>query len=449
VTGQDTQRPIADLPERFAGSLLAKADAAGIGAAVTEWDPPLILAALPLANARIAVLDRGGIHELETYLSRLIEARAGARLFVVVAGGSAADRAAIQAADRRAVDASRLGFYLLDPHGVLTHVCGRRFGLVAKAARDVATTAPVDSRELPARTERVRRELDEAGRFEDALKRRKPYATAGIAAACIGLYVLTEHWQDVNGPLTLLQMGANAHEKVAAGEVWRLLAHAFLHGDVRHIAFNMMGVFGFGAFFERLLGWRRFVLLYGLAAIGGGVASALRQDGLSVGASGALFGLMGAGLGLVLRSQTFLPPVFAANLRPRLVGLAVLNVAVSFMPHIDYLAHAGGGIVGFGLAASGLLTRGLRRDLGDGAEPAPPESKLVRVGALAMVALMAASIGVSLATGRPWAPAGPEESPFVLAPPGAPQPEVGVEVEVDGAVGPSMTTRLRPSRLAR
>jgi rhomboid protease GluP len=431
---------ILDLPERFVGSLLAQADAAGLGAAITEWDPPLILAVLPTANAGIAVLDRGGIHELATYLGRLIEARAGGRLFIVLVGGGAAehaaDRLAILAADRGAGDPSRLGFYQLDAHGVLAHVRGRRFALVARAARDVARVAPVDSRELPARTERVRRELDEAARFEDALQRRRPWATWGLAAACIALFLLSERWSEVSRDFTLVQMGANGGERLAAGEVWRLLAHAFLHGDTRHLAFNMMGLFGFGALFERMLGWRRFLLLYGLAAIGGGLASALRAHGSSVGASGALFGLMGAGLGLVLRSQKFLPPVFAAHLRPRLVGLAVLNVVVSFIPHIDYLAHAGGGLVGFALAGSGLLTRGLRRDLGGEAAAAPPEARSLRVFAIAMVLLMAASIGVSLWTGRPWEPPGDAGSTLSLGP-------------AQPVAGPSIATRLRPSRLAR
>ena len=80
------------------------------------------------------------------------------------------------------------------------------------------------------------------------------------------------------------------------GEWWRLVTAAFLHGSFLHIAFNMYVLFALGPTLERILGHSRYLILYVLAAIGGGVASYVFSDmrTVSVGASGAIFGLMGA-----------------------------------------------------------------------------------------------------------------------------------------------------------
>ena len=80
------------------------------------------------------------------------------------------------------------------------------------------------------------------------------------------------------------------------GEWWRLFTSAFLHGSFIHIAFNMYVLFFLGPTLERILGHARFTVLYLLAALGGSVASYWFSDlgTVSVGASGAIFGLMGA-----------------------------------------------------------------------------------------------------------------------------------------------------------
>ncbi len=85
-----------------------------------------------------------------------------------------------------------------------------------------------------------------------------------------------------------------------AGEIWRLLSHAFLHGSVVHLLVNSISLFSLGGMLERLLGWRRFLVLYTVSALAGGLASAFVGGArLSVGASGAIFGLLGATFALV------------------------------------------------------------------------------------------------------------------------------------------------------
>lgn len=128
---------------------------------------------------------------------------------------------------------------------------------------------------------------------------------------------------------------------IAVGdEWWRLITSAFLHGSFLHIAFNMYVLFALGPTLERILGHSRFIVLYLLAALGGSVASYVFSDvrTVSVGASGAIFGLMGA---LVVAGRRL-----RYDVRQVLILLAI-NVVIGFIaPGIDWRAHLGGLITG-------------------------------------------------------------------------------------------------------
>ena len=90
--------------------------------------------------------------------------------------------------------------------------------------------------------------------------------------------------------------GARMNEAIRAGEWWRFITPVFLHGSMGHIFFNMYALFAIGGFLERNLGHGRFILLYFLGAFSGNVFSFLLTEGYSVGASTAVFGLIGAQL---------------------------------------------------------------------------------------------------------------------------------------------------------
>jgi membrane associated rhomboid family serine protease len=127
---------------------------------------------------------------------------------------------------------------------------------------------------------------------------------------------------------------------VGAGEYYRLISAAFLHGGLLHIMFNMWVLFALGPQLEQLLGRARFLILYLLSALGGSVVSYVfsAPNVPSVGASGAIFGLMGATL------------VVGRRLRADVTNVAILigiNVAIGFVvPNIDWRAHLGGLITG-------------------------------------------------------------------------------------------------------
>lgn len=131
----------------------------------------------------------------------------------------------------------------------------------------------------------------------------------------------------------------------ANGEWFRLMSAAFLHGSFLHIAFNMYVLFALGPALERILGHTRFLVLYLVAALGGGVASYAFSDirSISVGASGAIFGLMGA---LLVAGRRL-----GHDIRQVAMLLAV-NVVIGFIaPGVDWRAHLGGLVAGAAAAA--------------------------------------------------------------------------------------------------
>jgi membrane associated rhomboid family serine protease len=128
------------------------------------------------------------------------------------------------------------------------------------------------------------------------------------------------------------------------GQWYRLLTSVFLHGSWLHLAFNMYVLYVLGPPLERLLGHARFLILFLIAGIGGAVASFTFSsiNTVSVGASGAIFGLMGA---LVVAGR---------HLRADITQVLVLigiNVVIGFLaPGVDWRAHLGGLITGAAVA---------------------------------------------------------------------------------------------------
>lgn len=151
-------------------------------------------------------------------------------------------------------------------------------------------------------------------------------------------------------------MGANFGPLLLV-EWWRLVTYAFLHGGLMHIAFNLYALAVIGPLVEEHYGSARAWIIYFGSAVAGGLASHLYNPiGVSVGASGALMGLMGAGVivghlsgtarGRYMRDQLFRWFVFTA-----LFGLMVRG--------IDNAAHFGGFFAGIGLGAGLSFSRRL------------------------------------------------------------------------------------------
>ena len=212
---------------------------------------------------------------------------------------------------------------------------------------------------------------------------RQPTTVAG--ASLIARPVVTYALIGINVVVFLVQftVGVNAVAGdygmwpvgiAIGGEWWRLVTAAFLHGSFLHIAFNMYVLFALGPTLDRILGHSRYLILYVMAAIGGGVASYVFSDmrTVSVGASGAIFGLMGA---LVVAGRRLRYDV------TQVLVLLAINVVIGFFAAgVDWRAHLGGLVTGAAVAAIMVF-------------PAPRHRMAVQVGGiLVLLGLMAALV---------------------------------------------------------
>lgn len=141
----------------------------------------------------------------------------------------------------------------------------------------------------------------------------------------------------------LIDFGAKVNTLIQAGEVWRLLASTFIHIGIIHLAFNLYALWALGPLTEESLGHRRFFMIYILSGLGGSIASFLFSPALSAGASGAIFGLLGA----LLFYSYKRPALWKSGLGMNLVVVILVNFGFGLVqPGIDNFAHLGGLITG-------------------------------------------------------------------------------------------------------
>lgn len=186
-----------------------------------------------------------------------------------------------------------------------------------------------------------------------------PKATYFFVSVGAIMYLLELMWGGATNPDTLMLMGGNSGRMVLQnGEYWRLMTAVFLHAGFLHIALNTYVLIILGQFVENILGSVRFIFLFLLSGLGGSLASIYVGGAqLSVGASGAIWGLFGAGLALSLMPSRFLPEYARPQIRKMMLLNLFINVFVSFLPMVDMWGHFGGGIFGFLLTL--LYMRGL------------------------------------------------------------------------------------------
>jgi membrane associated rhomboid family serine protease len=154
--------------------------------------------------------------------------------------------------------------------------------------------------------------------------------------------------------------GSKSVADIAAGEYWRFLTPMFVHIGLLHFFFNAMGLYYIGYQLEHILGSRWFIGLYLAAGFIGNLTSCVFSLSLSAGASGALFGLLGAGYRLEgLVSDAF--DQAGVNVRPRrgiYSGMVITNIVLGLViPVIDNAAHIGGLISGWLIVEAMLRTR--------------------------------------------------------------------------------------------
>ncbi|MFN0123886.1 MAG: rhomboid family intramembrane serine protease, partial [Blastocatellia bacterium] len=143
----------------------------------------------------------------------------------------------------------------------------------------------------------------------------------------------------------LALLGADYGSAVRAGEYWRVLTYAFLHGGVLHILMNSLALIQVGRLAEEVYGGAKYFCLYLFAALTGGIVIALTNNA-AVGASGAVFGLIGAmAVYGYKRGDTF-----GHALKADMVQWLIYGAIISLSPRISFAGHLGGLIGGAGMA---------------------------------------------------------------------------------------------------
>lgn len=184
-------------------------------------------------------------------------------------------------------------------------------------------------------------------------------ALIGINVAVFVVEIVLGGLRDLS---VLVRMGAMVPLLVAEGEFWRLFTSMFLHAGPIHLAFNTLALYLFGNLVENSLGTARFLAVYLLSGLFAGTASfALNPPGaVGVGASGAVFGLLGAWLAYNLRRRSL--SLAQANIRGALTLIAFNLLLGVTLRGVDNVAHIGGLIAGLvaGAAVEGFGPRRIR-----------------------------------------------------------------------------------------
>jgi membrane associated rhomboid family serine protease len=189
-------------------------------------------------------------------------------------------------------------------------------------------------------------------RLEGSVRKLAP-VTAGIVVANLAValaLVLAYGWTAAMEDAGVLSLaGANIKEEVQNGAWWRLHASTFLHVGILHLGLNMYMLLVLGKLVEQIFGGWRMFALYSVAGVAGSLASYLfGQGAISLGASGAVFGVLGAAISeLALRRRVY-PETWRRVLLGNLIFVAVANLAIgwAYAQLIDQSAHLGGFVAG-------------------------------------------------------------------------------------------------------
>ena len=178
----------------------------------------------------------------------------------------------------------------------------------------------------------------------NAVKPKATYILMGVIAVFYLLQVLSERYLGFD--ILFLYLG-KIQQPILAGQVWRLITPAFLHGSLLHLASNLYALYILGVQLEGIYGHRRFLLLFFIAAFGGNVLSFVLTPAASLGASTAIFGLLAAEIIFVVQNKRFLGGR-SRGLLFNLIFILLLNLSIGFNPalNIDYFGHLGGLIAG-------------------------------------------------------------------------------------------------------
>ena len=196
---------------------------------------------------------------------------------------------------------------------------------------------------------KLTKEINEKGEkdamtAEDIFKKKTPYITYGIIAINTIMFIIS--FVISGGKFdaeSLVKLGAEWPIAVQNGEYYRLITSAFLHAGLIHFIFNMYALYIIGPQIESFYGKAKYILIYVGSAIFGNLLSMLFGNYVSVGASGAIFGLLGSLIYFGYHYRVYLEN----TIKSQIIPIILINFLIGFMvPGIDSSAHLGGFVGG-------------------------------------------------------------------------------------------------------
>ena len=174
-------------------------------------------------------------------------------------------------------------------------------------------------------------------KYEEVFKPKKIVVTYVLMAICTLIYILQIFFPGITA------LGAVNGTLVRNGQVYRLVTGMFMHGSIWHLLCNMYSLYVIGCATENYFGKKKFLIIYFVSGIIGSMFSCIFNTGWSLGASGAIFGLMGALCYFGYYYRLYMGKALYSEIIP----VIVLNLALSIIvSNIDFYAHIGGLIGG-------------------------------------------------------------------------------------------------------
>ncbi|GAB6931932.1 rhomboid family intramembrane serine protease [Calditerricola satsumensis] len=231
----------------------------------------------------------------------------------------------------------------------------RRLGLKPEWLAEMARSPlqPPDAYRAAIRTIEAERERE----LRQTFGYGRPFFVSLFAVLNIALFAGMEIAGSSTDAETLIRFGAKENGRILQGEGWRLITAMFLHVGLIHLLVNTVALLFVGGAVERIFGRWRFFAVYVAAGVAGTAASFAFTPALSAGASGAIFGLMGALLYFGTRRRR----LFVRTMGRDLLFYLLLNLLLGLvLPSVDHYGHLGGLLGGF-LAAGAVGLPGERR----------------------------------------------------------------------------------------
>lgn len=193
-------------------------------------------------------------------------------------------------------------------------------------------------------------DLVKRGFLARSILENRPKVTSLLVVIISAMFLL-QGLNVVGRPEELLLVLGNSGSRIIAGEYYRIFTSGFLHLGMLHYGLNILALLSLGYLIEAILGWRAMISVYFSALLFGSLLSAFVGGTMSVGASAAIFGLLGALALLDLRYKGELPAGLRLSRRWWIFVIVVNVLIATLTPSIDKYAHIGGFLAGIILSA--------------------------------------------------------------------------------------------------